>query len=78
MSAPTRGVDTATIPSDLPALTSLFRAYAAPLPIDLGNQGFDGELASLPGKYAPSAGILALNALIALEPGPATCTTTWS
>jgi len=48
----------AQIPTDLPAITQLFRAYAASLPIDLGYQGFDGELASLPGKYAPPAGAL--------------------
>lgn len=45
-------------PTDLPALTQLFRAYAASLPIDLGYQGFEGELASLPGKYAPPNGAL--------------------
>jgi ribosomal protein S18 acetylase RimI-like enzyme len=43
---------------DLPALAQLFRAYAASLPIDLGYQGFDHELASLPGAYAPPAGAL--------------------
>jgi ribosomal protein S18 acetylase RimI-like enzyme len=48
----------ASFPTDLPAITQLFRAYAASLPIDLGYQGFDGELASLPGKYAPPAGAL--------------------
>lgn len=48
----------ASLPTDLPALTSLFRAYAASLTIDLGYQGFDGELASLPGKYAPPQGAL--------------------
>jgi len=48
----------ARIPADLPAITQLFRAYAASLPIDLGYQGFDGELASLPGKYAPPQGAL--------------------
>ena len=48
----------ASLPTDLPAITQLFRAYAASLPIDLGYQGFDGELASLPGKYAPPAGAL--------------------
>ena len=51
-------VQVASLPTDLPALTSLFRAYAASLPIDLGYQGFDGELAALPGKYAPPAGAL--------------------
>jgi ribosomal protein S18 acetylase RimI-like enzyme len=51
-------ITTASLPTDLPALTSLFRAYAASLPIDLGYQGFDGELAALPGKYAPPAGAL--------------------
>ncbi|MGE3928755.1 MAG: GNAT family N-acetyltransferase [Hyphomonadaceae bacterium] len=45
-------------PADLPAITQLFRAYVASLPIDLGYQGFDDELASLPGKYAPPLGAL--------------------
>lgn len=48
----------AKLPTDLPAITGLFRAYAAALPIDLDYQGFDGELQSLPGKYAPPAGTL--------------------
>jgi putative acetyltransferase len=48
----------ASFPTDLRATTQLFRAYAASLPIDLGYQGFDGELASLPGKYAPPQGAL--------------------
>ncbi|PZO53170.1 MAG: GNAT family N-acetyltransferase [Alphaproteobacteria bacterium] len=48
----------ANLPTDLPAITQLFRAYAASLPIDLGYQGFDGELQSLPGKYAPPHGAL--------------------
>lgn len=48
----------ACLPTDLPAITQLFRAYAASLPIDLGYQGFDGELQSLPGKYAPPHGAL--------------------
>lgn len=51
-------VTPANFPVDLPAITQLFRAYAESLPIDLGYQGFDGELAALPGKYAPPAGAL--------------------
>ena len=45
-------------PADLPTITQLFRAYAASLPIDLGYQNFDAELASLPGKYTPPTGAL--------------------
>lgn len=48
----------ANITTDLPAIIQLFRAYAASLPIDLGYQGFEEELASLPGKYAPPHGAL--------------------
>ena len=55
----------ASFPTDLPAITHLFRAYAQSLPIDLGYQGFDAELDSLPGKYAPPQGAL----LIAREHG---------
>ena len=45
---------------DLAAITGLFAGYAASLPVDLGYQDFDGELAALPGKYAPPAGELFL------------------
>jgi putative acetyltransferase len=51
-------IEAAQLPTDLSAITQLFRAYAASLPIDLAYQGFDGELASLPGKYAPPTGAL--------------------
>jgi len=44
--------------ADLEDVAALFRAYAAALPVDLGYQGFAGELAGLPGKYAPPAGAL--------------------
>jgi ribosomal protein S18 acetylase RimI-like enzyme len=45
---------------DLRDVATLFAAYAAWLPIDLGYQGFEDELAGLPGKYAPRGGELLL------------------
>jgi hypothetical protein len=45
-------------PTDLPAIRELFGAYAATLPNDICTQGFDEEIASLPGQYAPPAGAL--------------------
>jgi ribosomal protein S18 acetylase RimI-like enzyme len=50
--------------SDILAIASLFRDYAASLGIDLAYQGFETELASLPGAYAPPAGAL----LLAISP----------
>lgn len=47
-------------PDDLAAVADLFAGYAASLPVDLGYQDFDGELAALPGKYAPPGGELFL------------------
>ena len=45
---------------DLQAVVGLFAGYAASLPVDLGYQDFDAELAGLPGKYTPPAGELLL------------------
>ena len=45
---------------DIEAIADLFRAYAASLPVDLGYQNFEAELAKLPGKYAPPSGALFL------------------
>ncbi len=44
--------------ADLDATVALFRAYAAALPIDLAYQGFEAELAAMPGPYAAPTGAL--------------------
>lgn len=50
----------ATCAEDIAAAAILFRAYAAALPVDLGYQDFEAELAGLPGKYGPPHGALLL------------------
>lgn len=47
-------------PSDLEEVKRLFRDYVDRLDIDLSYQGFEEELARLPGKYAPPQGALLL------------------
>jgi ribosomal protein S18 acetylase RimI-like enzyme len=46
----------ATFPDDFTLVQSLFREYADGLGIDLAFQGFETEVADLPGKYAPPTG----------------------
>jgi ribosomal protein S18 acetylase RimI-like enzyme len=43
-------------PDELRSAIALFRAYAASLDIDLAYQGFEAEMAAMPGQYAPPTG----------------------
>lgn len=51
-------ITSARTPGDVADVAALMRDYAASLPVDLGYQGFDRELAELPGAYAPPTGAL--------------------
>jgi ribosomal protein S18 acetylase RimI-like enzyme len=50
----------ARFPQDRDDVIALFREYAAGLGFDLAFQGFEAELAELPGEYAPPGGALLL------------------
>ena len=50
----------ATTPDDIEHCRRLFRAYSTWLNVDLCFQDFEGELAGLPGTYAPPRGRLLL------------------
>ncbi len=57
---PTVFVTPASSPDDLATARSLFEEYAAFIGFSLCFQGFDAELATLPGRYAPPSGRLLL------------------
>ncbi|PYI07178.1 acyl-CoA N-acyltransferase [Aspergillus sclerotiicarbonarius CBS 121057] len=59
-STPAYHIIPATTPSHITTARDLFITYAKWLNVDLTFQDFEGELASLPGKYAPPDGEILL------------------
>jgi ribosomal protein S18 acetylase RimI-like enzyme len=74
-------IDQARGQGDVAEARALFREYGEALGVDLGFQGFEAELAGLPGDYAPPRGRLLLAregsrilGCVALRPlGPDVC-----
>lgn len=58
--APALEIGAAATPSDIEAARGLFVEYATSLGFSLCFEGFDAELAALPGAYAPPRGALLL------------------
>jgi ribosomal protein S18 acetylase RimI-like enzyme len=56
--APTLAIRPARVPMEIESVRELFEEYARALGVDLGFQGFDRELAGLPGDYVPPRGAL--------------------
>jgi putative acetyltransferase len=55
--------------SDVATVRELFRAYAESLPFSLDFQGFQAELAELPGRFSPPAGCLLIARLASMPVG---------